>query len=317
MSFKQELLEALRSFRPQSDQSKALLEHDPSAIAVSRLLSEPQGLPLVEYIASDLQCGKRSLYSINRFLEKTRFSELIEHFYSVHNQAVLDTLLTAYYQFWIRPGENAAKATYDILRKLDSSEAIISRAVATNVCMNCYAELDKGTFQCVQCGRDEVLTVRDIFLAPNAKTALKNGQYLELYAKECLSQSGVELIGWEVDKRGTKAFISVKYQVDGEQIDVDVHGIAEPLTLVLCEVKTSEKILMNELRRVEDLFDRLSERINELSGRNFKCLKMFIITGEFDQNISIGAYKRKYWELMSRASIVNLVEELRKVQNEL
>jgi hypothetical protein len=230
---------------------------------------------------------------------------------------VLDVLLATYYQFWVRPGENAAKATYDALRKVESSEAITSRKFVTNVCMNCYSVLNEGTFQCTQCGRDEVLTVSSISLAANAKTALKNGQYLELYTKECLSRSGVELIGWEVDKRGTKACTSVKYQIDGEQIDVDVHGIAEPLALILCEVKTSEKISMNELRRVEDLFDRLSERIDKLTGRNFKYLKVFIITGEFDQNISLGAYKRKYWELMGRASIVNLVEELRKAQNEL
>src|SRR5690606_35227069 len=97
---------------------------------------------------------------------------------------------------------------------------------------------------------------------PEVKTILSNGQYLEIYVKHCLRDTGVELIGYPIDQKGKKAFTNIRYQIDGDAIEVDVHGIASPLTLLLCEAKTSVKIQANELRRVEGLYDRLVEKIN-------------------------------------------------------
>jgi len=111
--------------------------------------------------------------------------------------------------------------------------------------------------------------------------------------KHCLRETGIELIGYPVNQKNQKAFTNIRYQVDGDAIEVDVHGIASPLTLFLCEAKTSAKIPSNELRRVEGLYDRLVDKINTMSGRQFSVLKLFIITGEFDGNISQSAYKRK------------------------
>ena len=148
------------------------------------------------------------------------------------------------------------------------------------------------------------------------KSVLKNNQFLEIYVKECMRNSGIELIGREVGKHGKKAYTSIQYQVHGEMIEADVHGIAQPLTLLLCEVKTATKITMNEIRRVEGLFDKLVDRVNGIAGVN-NHLKLFVITGEFDTNISIGAYRRRNWELLDRTTIQNLLEEFKRIRSEL
>jgi hypothetical protein len=129
-----------------------------------------------------------------------------------------------------------------------------------------------------------------------------------------LQSIGVELIGYPVNKEAKQAFTNIRYQVDGDILEVDVHGIALPITLLLCEAKTSMKISPNELRRVEGLYDRLVEKINNISGRRFAVIKLFVITGEFDGNISQSSYKRKGWELLDRTSIENLKDVLKEIQ---
>ena len=58
MGIKEEIIEALEALDPQIDRGKALLELDESASAIARILKEPMGLSLVEYISKDLKYGK-------------------------------------------------------------------------------------------------------------------------------------------------------------------------------------------------------------------------------------------------------------------
>jgi hypothetical protein len=321
MSLREQLLEALEALAPQViDENRASLELDVSAAAISGLLSEPQGLALIEYAIEELECGKRSIYSTSEFLERARFDQLIEHFYTSEEQSVLNTLLLLYHQFWMnqRQPDDSVGASYETLRKLESSSAVASKTTVLNTCLDCLCILDEGSNTCTECGGSNLLEVHRLSLTQPAKAVLKNRQYLEIYAKECLRKSGIELIGCDIDKHGTKVYTSVRYQVEGEKIDIDVHGISsKPLALLLCEVRTSEKISMNELRRVEGLFKRLVDKIRNLSGKEFDYLNLFIATGEFDQNIPIGAYRRKNWELIDRTSIPELTERFRKIQSEI
>jgi hypothetical protein len=70
INIRDQLLGAFAALAPQTDNTKAILEVDPSAVAISRLLSEPQGLMLVEYILEKLECGKKPIYSMNIFVER-------------------------------------------------------------------------------------------------------------------------------------------------------------------------------------------------------------------------------------------------------
>jgi len=70
MGIKEEIIEALEALNPQIDRGKALLELDESALVIARLLKEPMGLALAEYISKDLEYGKYPIYSMNKFLDK-------------------------------------------------------------------------------------------------------------------------------------------------------------------------------------------------------------------------------------------------------
>ena len=132
-----------------------------------------------------------------------------------------------------------------------------------------------------------------------------------------MNRSGIEPIGWNIDGNGEKVYTSIEYQVEGERIDIDVLGISQPIAILLCEAKTTKKVIMNDIRRVENIFDRSIMKIKELTGRAVQYLKFFIITGEFDRNIPKGAYKRKMWELIDRNKISNLTEEFSRIQSEI
>ena len=246
MSLREELLEALEALAPQIiDRNRAQLELDESASAISSLLSEQQGLVLIEYIIEELECGKRPIYSANGFVQRPRLDRLIEHFYVSGKQAALDVLLPAYHQFWMSQGQcsDSVKALFEAAAKLGSSSAATSQEAVLRVCLDCLCVLDEGLGACTECGRSDLLEVYSFSLTQPARAVLKNRQYLEIYTKECLRNSGVELIGYDVDKRGTKVYTSVRYQVEGEKIDIDVHGISREvhpksctdLTCVYCD----------------------------------------------------------------------------------
>jgi hypothetical protein len=156
-----------------------------------------------------------------------------------------------------------------------------------------------------------------ISITESAKSVLKYGQYLEIYVKECMDKSGVDPIGWNSEGDGKKVYTSINYQVGGETIDIDVLGISKPLAVLVCEAKTSVKITMNDIRRVEDIFNRLVSKIKDHTGKEVEHLKLFIITGEFDENLSINALKRRSWELIDRSKIADLTGEFRRIQSEL
>lgn len=318
MDLKDELIAALKALDPQVDETKAKLELDAPAVAIALLLSEPLGLALVEYIINELEYGENPVYSTTKFVEQAQLERLIECFYTSQVSQALGVLLSLYHQCWVgRQGGDAPMESFRVLKKLEGSDAIGSRTVALNVCLDCCISLNRGSQACDQCGGSNLFQVHKLFLAESARTVIKRGQYLEIYVKECLRKSGVELIGWPLGKHGHKAYTSIRYQVEGERVDVDAHGISQPLALLLCEVKTSQRVLMNELRRVESLLDRLINRLNESSGRSFNHLKFFVTTGEFDRNIHVGSYRRKNWELIDRPLIPGLTEYFTKIQSEL
>jgi len=74
---------------------------------------------------------------------------------------------------------------------------------------------------------------------------------------------------------------------------------------------------MNDIRRVGDIFNRLVSKIKDHTGKEVEHLKLFIITGEFDENLSINALKRRSWELIDRSKIADLTEEFRRIQSEI
>lgn len=321
MNLKEQLLDTLEALAPRVvDKNRAALELEASAVAISCLLSESQGLALVEYIVEELECGKKPIYLTNRFLEKPRFEQLVEHFYIEQKQEVLGPLLHFYHQFWLnqRQDTDDQRALHTMLARFGNSDAVTTRTPVLNVCIACHSNLDIGYDKCESCGGSNLLKLCELSLAQPARDVLKIGQYLEIHVKDCLRRSGIELVGWTIDKHRGKAYTSIRYQVEGEEIDIDVHGISlQPLALLLCEAKTSAKISMNELRRVEGLFNRLIRAIHEQSGKQFRYINLLVTTGEFDRNIPIGAYERKNWELIGRSRIPTLTEELKRIQSEI
>lgn len=316
MGIKEEIIEALEALDPQIDRGKALLEVDESASAIAHLLKEPMGLSLVEYISKDLKYGKYPIYSMNKFLDKTKFDGIIEHYFHNEVQTILNPLLILYHQLWINQ-KAEPKKFFDALKNLERSKAVTSNRIAI-ICLDCFSTFkDEGVNKCSNCGSNDLLEFFEMSITESARRVLKNGQYLEIYVKECMHESGIVPIGWSGDHNGEKVYTSINYQVEGEPIDIDVLGISQPIAVLLCEAKTSEKITMNEIRRVENLFDRLIRRINDLTGKRIQYLKLFVITGEFDRNVSVGAYRRKGWELIDRSKIPTLAEEFRRIQSEI
>jgi hypothetical protein len=313
---KEELLKAFEALIPKVYDTKASLENDEAAIAISSMLSESQGLALVEYLINELSFGKKPIYLANEFISNDRISKLIEKLYLAREREPLQILLAYYNQVWIYASENPT-GFYKTLHKLANSAAASSVTITLKLCLDCSQALDNSFIECPRCSSNNVLEVSQLTFAEQAQAALKQGQFLEIYVKECLARSGINLIGYPIGKRGLKGYISVEYRIQGEPVEIDVHGLAQPLTIFLCEVKTAQKITMNELRRVESVFTGLLERVNNLNRFNVGHLKLFIITGEFDRNIPRTAYARKNWELIDRAMIPGLVEELKRIQQEL
>jgi len=316
MSLNSELQNTLAALKPYIDSTKAKLELDNAAISICHILSDRYGLFWLEYILESIEDRRFFLYSSDRYVQKGRLESLVEQSYKSKEQSHLKTLLTFYHQMF---GGNISitddpSAKFSTLKKIESLAAIKSKEAMAGYCLTCSAACDGRFAVCSQCGSSDIFNINKITFLPEVKTILSNGQYLEIYVKHCLRDTGVELIGYPIDQKGKKAFTNIRYQIDGDAIEVDVHGIASPLTLLLCEAKTSVKIQANELRRVEGLYDRLVEKINTLSRRNFTVLRLFIITGEFDKNISQSAYKRKGWELIDRKNIEILKDVLKEIQ---
>lgn len=442
MSVRDQLLSAFAALAPQIDVTKALLELNPSAVAISRLLSESHGLILVEYIIDKLECGKKPLYLMNKFVERAIFQKLIEQYYLTQDHKILSILLSCYDQFWVNVLESPGEL-YQTIKKLEFSDAVNSRELVLNLCLDCGSMLAEASNICDGCGRNDLLNIYSLSLTIAARDVLKNNNYLEIYVKACLKESGIELIGCEfkslqdplgkplprdaekqssgqtfnvknirtlliegftdlelrrlcydesdfrpayeqlaqgmgkdiiidklieyaerkelmktllamvkehnpakyekyqpyhiisssstltssvpVQSQGvnfdgstTKAYTRIKYQVDGAPVEIDVHGISQTSAVLLCEINTSQKISDDEIRRVEGMFDRLIQKLHDFAAiKKIPHLKLFIITGELDQNIPKALYRRNNWELIERPLIKDLVEEFKRIKNEL
>jgi hypothetical protein len=229
---------------------------------------------------------------------------------------ILNLLLNVYHQLWINKNIEP-KEFFKALKNLERSKAVKSNRIAI-ICLDCYSTFkNEGVNKCSNCGSNDLLEIFELSITESAKSVLKYGQYLEIYVKDCMGKSGVEHIGWNSGGDGKKVYTSIKYQVGGEAIDIDVLGISKPIAVLVCEAKTSAKITMNDIRRVEDISDRFVSKIKDLTGKEVQHLKLFIITGEFDENLSINALKRRSWELIDRSKISDLTEEFRRIRGEI
>lgn len=318
MSLKSDLLDVLGMLKPNIDPTKGQLELDSTVKSISAFLSQYEGLYWLEYIIAQLDCGKLPLYAANKYVPKNKLDSLIEILYKSDKIEELKFLLLYYHQFFRQDEALDGSRMFLTLKKLaDSGITQSPPPVVASFCLRCFYTSCEQFHVCPLCSDDDIFNVLAVSFPNQVKTILKNGQYLEVYAKHCFQEAGIELIGYPIDAKGKKAFTNVRYQVDGDPMEVDVHGVADPLTLLLCEVKTVAKVTSNDIRRVDGLYDHLIEKINTTSGRKFSVLKLFIITGEFDSNISESAYKRKGWELIDRKKINSLKEEIKRVQTEL
>jgi hypothetical protein len=320
MEIKNQILKALEALAPKIDKARGQDELDKAAIGISNLLSEPHGLELVEYISKWLEAGKKPLYSTNQFVEKSVFDLLNAHTYESQDNETLQILLRLYHQFWSghASGGGDPKTLYRSLKKLETSSAIKSKKTISSICLNCYSQYDVLPDNCDGCNGNNFLEIYELSFPKVVRSVLGNNQYLELYIKECLKKSGVELIGWPIDKQGKKAYTSVQYQVDGDMIETDVHGIATPVALLLCEAKTANKVTLTDIRYYDGIYTKLVSNITEyVQLKSIKLRKIFVTTGEFDRNISIPAYQRRDWELLDRDRISHLVEEFKRIQQEL
>lgn len=133
MGIKEEIIEALEALDPQIDRGKALLELDGSALAIARLLKEPMGLSLVEYISKDLKFGKYPIYSMNKLLDKPGFDRMIEHYFHNEVQTILDLLLKLYHQLWINQ-QAEPKKFFVALKNLEQSKAVTSNRIVIHAC---------------------------------------------------------------------------------------------------------------------------------------------------------------------------------------
>lgn len=310
MSLKQDLLDALEALDPQIDQTKASQELDEGAIALSKLLGQPQGLEFVEYIIKELEFGKNPIILSSRFIDKNKLDQLIKYHYANNDVESLNILLSLYHQIWMNKSEQTeAEEVFSVLKTLESSKAVHSKEI--------IAAFDLDTLHRIEIlpadNQANTLRVYRFSLSDGAKRVIKkdNNQYFEIYVKIALQQSGIELIG-PINKQGKRAYTNTRYQVDGERIEVDVHGISQPLALFLCEAKTVAKITLNDLRLTENTYNKLTAKINISSGRKFNYQKIFIITGEFD--INIPRAMKKDWELLDRSKIPHLVDEFKQIK---
>jgi len=317
MELKRQIIEALEALAPFVDSSKGLLEYESSAVAISMILSKPYGINLTEYISDTLQCGKKPLFSINEFVEKNEIDKFVLHCYKENKKDVLKVLLPLYAQLWLFCDKEQinTRAYFEALRNLENSKAVKSKKFQLSICLKCYStESDQNQQSCRRCSKGKLLQIFKLSLSQRAREALRNNQHLEIYVKECLRDSGVELIGWNIPGHNKKAYTSIRYQVEGINVEPDVHGFSKPLALLLCEVKTAKKITINDIKLLDSGYDNLMKQLNAyLGNKQLKCLKVFIITGKFDENIPFRPYIKKDWIFWDRSKILNLTEEFREI----
>lgn len=315
MDIKAELISVIQSLKPQIDPTKGDLELDEVSIKLSKILSENEGLSVIEYFISNLDCGKMPIYIADTLVSKSEVDAIIENIYKMKKMDVLGGVLKFYHLLFYDEKTIDFSNRYLVLKKINSLGVGKTETVVSTICVSCRDGFVGSIEKCSKCSGNNLFKIKEIYLKTQARKILENGQYLEIYVKQCLQGAGVELIGFDIGNK--KAYTNVRYQIDGDQIEVDVHGISEPLTLLLCEVKTVAKVDVNEMRKMDGLYDKIIEKINSVAGRKFSFLKIFVITGLFDVNIPTRAYQRKKWELLDRDNILTLQENIKVIQKEL
>lgn len=317
MGFKENILQAFAELSPKFDLSKAQIENDKGAIALSTLLSKRCGLALVEYIAKELDGGKKPLFFTNNTVNNSTLTGLIEKFYSLDKSDVYTPLIHIFNLFDSGKIESSREEIHEAISSLAKTDAIEDKETVFRMCQQCHGALEEATASCPSCGCCEYFEIDKLKLSDGAKKAIKDNQFLEIYAKICMQNAGIELIGWPFGKNGEKAYTSIRYQVDGDNPELDVHGIAKPLGIIFCEAKTVPNITQNELRKVENTYDTMQKRINALTKSENKYVRIFITTGRFDGNISLISYQSRSWVFIEREQISNLENEFIKVRESL
>lgn len=321
MDQKEQILGALKNLAPKSDEKKALLEFSNSAIALSSLLYEPQGLVLIEYVINELDCGKK-IFIPNQFLDLHEFDLLNLLFYEQKHVEELNILLNIYHLLWSSRNKKTANELYRALYKLFNTCAIDTskKELVLNICTDCKVINEIENQTCKSCNQTQLLKVYSVVLNEDAMLVLspKTNQYLEIYVKECLRKSGITLVGAEIKTINKTAYTNIRYQIDGREVEADIHGISNPLCLFLCETKTSKKLTQNDIEPYDAQYNRLIEKVRNITSmREIPHRRIIITTGEFDQNINIKSYVRRGWEFIDRSRISNLTEEFKRIQQEL
>jgi len=146
---------------------------------------------------------------------------MIEHYFHKDAQTILNLLLNVYHPVWINKNVES-KEFFRALKNLERSKAVKSSRIAI-ICLDCYSTFkNEGANKCSECGSNNLLEIFEVSIEESARSVLKNGQYLEIYVKNCMDKSGVEPIGWNSEGDGKKVYTSIKYQIGGEAIDIDV-----------------------------------------------------------------------------------------------
>ncbi|MCK4444048.1 MAG: hypothetical protein KAW09_05860 [Thermoplasmata archaeon] len=317
MTLKEEVRTALEALTPKTNETKAKLENDPAARAVSSFLKKTAGLGLIEYIIGDLKSGKEPLIVLSKWTEKQQLLDVMEFLYHENDSDTLEPFLLAYHEIWIAPeAEDVGRNAFEVISSLATSPAAGNVKQLFTICVDCKTRTDSERGDCPDCKGRDVVEVSELSLHKNATAVLDNRQFLELYLKECMAESGIEVVTWR-DDRNMEVATSIGYQVEGETVEPDVTGITEPVGIMVCEAKTSKKMKLNDIRRIGEPFQRLVEKVRKNTGKDVNSRFLLVITGFFDENIKLGSMMKKGWELLDRKSIAGLTNELARIQSEL
>jgi hypothetical protein len=317
MTLKEEIRTALEGLSPKIDETKARLENDTAARAVSSFLKKSAGLGLIEYIIGDLRSGKEPLIVLSKWTEKQQLLDVMEFLYHENDSDTLEPFLIAYHEIWIAPeAEDVGRNAFEAISSLATSPAAGNVKQLFTICVDCKTRTDSEEGDCPDCKGRNLVEVNELSLHKNATAVLDNRQFLELYLKECIAESGIEVVTW-CDDRNMEVATSIGYQVEGETVEPDVTGITEPVGIMVCEAKTSKKVNLNEIRRIGEPLQRLIEKVRKNTGKELNSRFLLVATCHFDENIRPSSMIRKGWELVDRERIPTLKDELMRIQSEL
>jgi len=316
--FRDEIISGFSTLAPKVDPEKATLEIDPISNDIANILSEPLGLAVIEFIGEDLIKNKEPFLLTECLPDMKEVERLAAYFYERNDLKNLKIILHIYKDFWQKNDSQYHQSFFDGLKKFGRSKGIIAKNIVLKICCNCHSEKpEESSNECCK-SQQNILEIYELSLHEKVESTLRYNQHLEIYVKNCLNRLGIETIGWEKEKYGREICTSIIYQIEGEPIEIDTIGITKPLAILLIEAKTSKNISMNEIRKTDNKFEKIITKISTvITNHKFTFLKIFITSGKFDPNLSVGAYNRQGWVFIDRKKINKIDDEFKLVQNSL